>query len=234
MKQRLAVFVAISAMTFVSCQQESITGPYSDEASVKAEANASSSATEANGGRGRRRGAGGGSATATKIQQVEGLIRTVSATELVVLSSKGEEVTVTINEATIIRKGQTPVAAADLQVDWRVHVKVRTEGDAKVALEVIVQNQNSGDDEGGDDNGGQTLTANGAVKSVSGSTLVVNSQSKGLVTVKTDASTIIRKQGQQITVADIKAGDEANCRGTRTGEREMLAVQIEVRGKSKR
>ena len=32
----------------------------------------------------------------------------------------------------------------------------------------------------------------------------------------------------------IKAGDEANCRGNRTGEREMLAVQIEVRGKNKR
>ncbi|HEX7151330.1 MAG TPA: DUF5666 domain-containing protein [Thermoanaerobaculia bacterium] len=223
-------------MTFVSCQHESITGPYNDDSSLKAQtANGNVEPNASGGNRGRRRGAGAGNA-ATKVLQVEGLVRSATATEVVVFSSKGAEVTIVVNDATVIRHGQEPIAAADLQVDWRVHAKVKSENDQNVALEIIVQNRNGDDDDdSGDDNGGATtLTANGAVKSVSGTTLVVNSQSKGEVTVKTDASTIIKKQGQRITVADIKAGDEANCRGNRTGEREMLAVQIEVRGKSKR
>jgi hypothetical protein len=231
MTRRLAVLVAVSAMTLAACQHESITGPYNDDEMKSA----GSVSVNGNGnGGGRRRGAGGGS-VATKVAQIEGTLITVSATEIVVFSSKGQEVTATVNETTVIRKGQTAVPAAELQAGWRVHVKAKTEGEQTTALEIIVQNQNGDDDDdsGDDDGSPATFTANGAVKSVSGTSFVVTSQPKGDVTVKTDASTIIKKQGQRITVADLKAGDEANCRGRKTGEREMLAVQIEVRGKGK-
>ena len=52
------------------------------------------------------------------------------------------------------------------------------------------------------------------------------------VTVKVDASTIIRKQVSIITLADIKAGDEVNTMGTRVDDHTEQARQIEVRGSS--
>ncbi len=76
------------------------------------------------------------------------------------------------------------------------------------------------------------LTANGQVTVVVGTTLTVLTQPKGEVVVQTDASTIIRKQGQRITAAEILPGDHVNCLGTRISEQAMKAQQIEVRGNS--
>ncbi|HEY3052246.1 MAG TPA: hypothetical protein VGK04_02540 [Thermoanaerobaculia bacterium] len=76
------------------------------------------------------------------------------------------------------------------------------------------------------------LTANGQVTVVVGTTLQVLTVPKGEVTVQTDASTVIRKQGEQITAAQINAGDHVNCLGLRIDNQTMKARQIEVRGNS--
>lgn len=81
---------------------------------------------------------------------------------------------------------------------------------------------------------GTTMTANGLVTLAIGPTLRVLSQPKGEVTVQTDAFTVIRKQGQQITATQITAGDFVNCLGTRVDDQTMKAQQIEVRGDSKK
>lgn len=171
---------------------------------------------------------------ASAVKEYEGTVKSASATQLVVLDRRNGEVTFALDAATVIRKGQTTVLAADLEPDWRVHVRATTDGTTKKALLVIVQNENGGGDDDGDDEGGEhggtTVTANGAVISVGSDSLVVGSQPHGEMTVKTDASTEIKKQGQTISLADIKAGDEVNCRGTRVSDNEMLAEQIEVRG----
>jgi hypothetical protein len=72
------------------------------------------------------------------------------------------------------------------------------------------------------------------VTATAGSTLRVLSQPKGEVTVQTDAKTIIKKQSQRITVAEIKPGDEVNCLGTRVDDHALQARQIEVRGSSRK
>jgi len=128
----------------------------------------------------------------------------------------------------VIRKGSTLLKPADLAVGMRVHVAADA---GKTALLVIVQDEKSepGDDKGGD-HGGATMTANGTVKSVGADSLVVTTVPNGDVTVKVDASTIIKKQGAAIKLADIKVGDGVNTMGQRVDDHTELARQIEVRG----
>jgi ribosomal protein L19 len=162
--------------------------------------------------------------------EIEGVIVTAAADSLVVHSSHNEDVTVQLTDATVIRHGQTPIKAADLKTGDRVHVKATVKEDVKTAIEVIVQDQ--GEDTG-DDNGGTTMTANGVVKSVGSDSLVVTTVPKGDVTVQADDSTIIRKQGALIKLADIHVGDEVNTMGTKVDDQTLKAVRIEVRGKGK-
>jgi len=52
------------------------------------------------------------------------------------------------------------------------------------------------------------------------------------VVVMVDSSTIIKKQGVLITLADIHVGDEVNTMGKRIDDHTLQARQIEVRGVS--
>jgi len=176
---------------------------------------------------GKKRAAGPGIAAI----EIEGVIKTAAPGSLVITTSHNEDVTVVVTGATIIRHGQTAVAEADLAAGDRVHVKATVKDDVKTALEVIVQNQ--GEDDDGEDDGGATMTANGAVVSVGATSLVVSSVPKGEVTVQVTAATVIRKQGVQITLAGIHAGDEVNSMGKRIDDQTLEARQIEVRGKGK-
>jgi Domain of unknown function (DUF5666) len=74
------------------------------------------------------------------VREYEGTVVSASATSLTIFSSKKTEETFVLDAATVIRKGNTPVAAADIQPGWRVHVKASTGADgAKTATLVIVQ-----------------------------------------------------------------------------------------------
>ena len=172
----------------------------------------------------RRRGA----LPAAKEEQYEGLVREASATEITVFTSHGLEVEIAIDANTIIRKGQTTVAPEDLKVGDRVHVKATTSDGVTLARQIVLQNP--ADDDEGDDGEGETMTANGLVLSVGETSLVVQSQPKGEVTVQVDSATIIKRQGDRIGLSDIKAGDEVNTLGARVDETTLLARQIEVRG----
>ncbi len=163
-------------------------------------------------------------------QQIEGTITASSATSFTVHDSHGNDDVLQITDKTVIRKGGTLLTPADLTVGLRVHVVAASVNNAKVAFLVIVQDEKA---EPGDDHGGQTMTANGTVKSVGSDSLVVTTQPKGDVTVQVDANTIIRKQGAIVHLADIKAGDGVNTMGTRVDDHTLLARQIEVRGNGK-
>ncbi len=162
------------------------------------------------------------------LMQIEGLITAVSDTEITVHDSHNQDVTAKITTDTVIYKGNQKLQPSDLKVGDRVHVQAKTSGDDKTAIIIVLQNP----DDSGD--GSQTLTANGTVKSVDSSSLTVSTVPKGDVVVNVDDNTIIRKQGVQITLADIHVGDEVNCMGTRVDDHTLLARQIEVRGVSGR
>ncbi len=164
------------------------------------------------------------------LMQIEGLITAVSDTEITVHDSHGQDVTATITTDTAIYRGNVRLQPSDLKVGDQVHVKANVSGDDKTAIIIILQNP----DDGSDDAASQTMTANGTVKDVGGSQLTVSTVPKGDVTVNVDSNTIIRKQGVQITVGDIKVNDQVNCMGTRVDDHTLLAKQIEVRGVSGR
>ena len=164
--------------------------------------------------------------------EIEGVIASAAAGSLVITTSHGEDLTVKLTDTTVIRHGQTAIAAAELKAGDRVHVKALVKDDVKTATEVIVQ-EGEDDNSGDDDGGGTTATANGTVKSVGATSLVVTTVPKGDVTVQVDDSTIIKKQGVHITLADIQAGDEVNSMGTKVDDHTIKARQIEVRGKGK-
>jgi Domain of unknown function (DUF5666) len=164
------------------------------------------------------------------LMQVEGLITAVSATEITVHDSHNQDVTAKITTDTIIRKGDKTLQASDLKMGDQVHMDVNVSGTDKTAVRITLQNPDDGDD----DKDGMTVTANGIVKTVGTSSLTVSTVPKGDIVVNVDDKTIIRKQGDKITLADIKVNDEVNCMGTRVDDKTMLARQIEVRGVSGR
>lgn len=159
------------------------------------------------------------------LRQYEGTIVSASATELVIFSSKKSEVTFAITGETVIRKGNTPVAPADLQPGQRVHVKALVaEGGAATAVEITLQNTRTPP---------ATVSVSGDVVSVAGANINVATRT-GQVTVQTDASTRIRKKGKAIAVSEIAAGDSVSAKGSRVSENTILATEVEVRGKSGR
>lgn len=156
-------------------------------------------------------------------REYEGTVSSVSATQLVVLTSHNVSETFVLNAQTVIRKGNTPVPATDIQVGWRVHVKATTsaDGTTKTATRVMVQNTNN-------DGGGEEVELRGTVASVGTDQLTVTT-SAGTVTVKANSATRIRgARNATITLADIHVGDKVEAEGTRVDATTILARSIHL------
>ena len=170
----------------------------------------------------------GGDDDQPAVREYEGTVLSASATELVIYSSHKAEETFVIDASTEIRKGNTPVLAADIQPGWRVHVKATASADGatKTATLVIVQRTN------GDDDGPALPKAklSGDVTAVGATELTVQT-GVGSITVKTDAATRIKKRGSTITLAQVLVGDKVKVDGTRNADGSVLAKSIDVKSK---
>ncbi len=162
------------------------------------------------------------------VREYEGVVLSATAAELVIHSSHNAEVTFVIDANTEIRKGNTPVLAADIQPGWRVHVKATASADGAIrtANLVIVQRTNSGDDEPAP----AKAKLSGDVTAVGATELTVQT-GVGSITVKTDAATRIRKRGQSITLAEVLVGDKVKVDGTRNADGSVLAKSIDVKSR---
>jgi hypothetical protein len=165
-----------------------------------------------------------------RAQQVEGTVVKASATSITIHSSHGTDVDLAIVKSTLVRKGRTTIDPATIAAGTRVHAKAQMVDTTNTAIEIIVQD----DETNSGDHGGTTMTANGKVTDAGASSLKVDSEDHGSVTVNVDAHTIIRKQGTTIGLADIKVGDFVNTMGTRVDDHTLLARQIEVRGEGQK
>lgn len=165
--------------------------------------------------------------------EYEGLVLSTTASQLVMVDAHGAQVTFNVTPETVIRKGSRTLLLSEIQAGWRVHVRVDRgavpAGDGSLnALLVIVQNTNGGDDDGGDGDGSANVRFGGRITSVSGSELVVSTDT-GAVTVQTDASTEIRKRGVAVTLADLAVGDKVKVAGVQVSAGVVLASEIEVK-----
>ena len=166
-------------------------------------------------------------APTSPVQEYEGTIKTAAADSIVVTTSHKEDVTFSIVDSTVVRKGQTTVDPSTLVAGDRVHVKATTANDVNTAVLVIVQDTESSDDPSGDD-APNVVTANGYVASVASDSIVVHRANGTDATVKVTDGTLIKKHGQTIHLADIKVGDHVECLGTAVDPTTIAAMQIEV------
>lgn len=154
------------------------------------------------------------------VQEYEGTVRSAAADSLVVYTSHKQEVTFAITADTIIRKGNTPVAATDLKAGDRVHVKATTDGTTNTAVLVIAQNTQSKPE--------KSTKVTGAVLAVGTDSLSVQTAS-GPITVTVSATTKIEKNDAPITLADIVVGDIVKAEGTKVDATTLAAKKIEVK-----
>jgi hypothetical protein len=152
--------------------------------------------------------------------EVEGTISAASTSSITVHDAHGADVILMLTADTIIRKGDTAITASDLKVGDHVEISAMAQGTVNTALVIHV-----------DGNGSEAAAVSGTVSDVSGAQLMVRSE-RGDVIVKTDSSTVIRKQGRTIAISDIHTGDGVTCSGTLAADHSLLAKQIEVHGGS--
>ena len=182
--------------------------------------------TEAKKANGRRRAAG-----SSKQYQFEGLVESATATQVVVNTSKGEQVTITLTEATLIRRGNTTLTAADLVQGQRVHVKAIKTADGFTAVQVIVQGGGNDDEE--DDDRPAVREYEGTVVSASATQLVVFTSKKVEETFVITATTDIRKGNTPVLAADIKPGWRVHVKATTSEDGATKTAQRVIVQKTK-
>jgi hypothetical protein len=176
---------------------------------------------------GRRRAVGGGG---TKVYQFEGLIRSVAADQIVVYTSKKEEVTFVLNATTVIRHGNTLLLPADLLPDMRVHVTAQQVEGNWVSLQVKVQRmpgEDDGDDDGDDDDAA-VREYEGIVVSAGAAELVMVDSHRQEVTFVIDASTVIRKGNTPVLPTDIQPGWRVHVKAIAGADGAQKAIRITV------
>ena len=156
-------------------------------------------------------------------EEIEGIIQTLDAAggSLTIADARLGTVAVTIDDSTVIRKGETPWTAAQLAVGMRVHIKASIGADGSyTAAEIIVQ------DDGSDD-GGETEVA-GTVLSIDPAAMTFTIDTGDAnVTVATDAAT--EWHGHDLGgLADLHLGDSVEVEGTTQTDGSVLARSVAV------
>lgn len=166
--------------------------------------------------KGRRRGVGHPGV------EIEGTIVSVSETELVVINSWGDTLTVGINESTIIRHGDRVLTFADLNPGDRVHVKATRDGEILTAVEIKLQR---GSEEGDDNDHSTKVEIEGLVDAISPTSITVHNN-QGTQTATIVESTVIRHGHRTLTTADIKPGDRVHVKAQRAADGTLVATEI--------
>ena len=132
--------------------------------------------------------------------EIEGIITAASAIEITVHDSHNADVVVELTSTTIIRKGETAVAAADLKVGERVHVKATSANNVNTAVEVVVQNEEQ-----------HPIEVTGTITAASSSSITVHDAHGADVILMLTSSTIIRKGDATLAAGDLKVGDHVEA-----------------------
>ncbi|HYO79279.1 MAG TPA: DUF5666 domain-containing protein, partial [Thermoanaerobaculia bacterium] len=167
----------------------------------------------------KRRGSGSGGTAV----EIEGVVRSASATQVVVFTSKGVEQTIAIAADTIIRKGNTVLTAADLVADTRVHVKARKTDTGFSAVAIIVQGSGSDDDDAP-----EGREYEGTVVSATAGQLVLIDAKGVQQTFVLNAATEIRKGNTPVLATELQAGSRVHVKATTAADGTKTATRVIV------
>ena len=153
-------------------------------------------------------------------RELEGPITAISAASISVNDASSGPQTAAITPATVIRKGETALAAGDLKVGDRVHVKASVGTDGSLtAFEIMLQNDGT--------TGGQTKELEGPITEVSDTSItVMNASTAKPETAAITASTVIRKGNTPLAAKDLKIGDRVHVKTTAGADGSLTATEI--------
>src|SRR5581483_9880203 len=156
---------------------------------------------------------------APQLLELNGVVKSISATQLVVTNAQGKDFTLDITDQTIIRKNGKTATAADLANGDRVEVKVLVNGTSDTAIFINAEAMPPANQ--------QQMEIKGTVSATGSGQITVTTKS-GDVVVQIDSNTKIRKGDQTISAGDINVGDQVEATGTRVDATTMLAKKISV------
>lgn len=158
----------------------------------------------------------------TSVFEFEGLLKAVAADSIVVADRKGADVTVALTAETVIRKGRAVRTPADLVIGTRVHVKATRADEVYTAVQVIVQNENDGEE------GVRIRAFEGVVRSASATQLEVTLRS-GDILFELTPETIIRAHGNApVLPAGILPGTRVKVKARLNPDGTNVALRVQV------
>ncbi|HEY0156878.1 MAG TPA: DUF5666 domain-containing protein [Thermoanaerobaculia bacterium] len=166
----------------------------------------------------KRRSSGGGN----PVSQFEGVVRSATATEVVVFTSKKVEQAIALTPETAIRRGKTVLTAADLTADTRVHVKAIKTATGFTAIAIVVQGGAEPDESP------VKREYEGLVVSSAAAQLAIT-DSKGVTqTFILDAATVIRKGNTAVLATAIQPGWRVHVKATTNADGTLTATRVTV------
>ena len=154
------------------------------------------------------------SAPTVPATEIEGVIKAVNATQIVVTDSHKNDVTVNITKDTVFRGGDVPITATDLAVGDHVEIKAAMVDNALNAL--VVKDEK------------EVLEIVGVIKSVSGNEIVITDAQQHDTTVELTDHTIIRHGDQMLTAGDLVVGEQVEVKAIKAGTMiNALIVKVE-------
>jgi uncharacterized OB-fold protein len=162
---------------------------------------------------------------ANSLSEIEGSVTEVGSDHLKIHTKSGDDVTVAVNAATIIRANDHLAGLTDITVGNRVSVDARVNADATLtALRIEVENEHGGGN--GNDDHGAELTGN--IASISSGAITVTTGGGTTVIVKLSATTSIRHGNITLAASDLKVGNHVEVKGALNADGSIAATSVKV------
>jgi len=142
---------------------------------------------------------------------VGGIITAIGGNVITVKTRDGQAAQVTLNDKTEYRKDRATATLADFKVGDMIFVRGEKTGD-NAWLAAAVTTRGRGDTPDFREGMGKLFIA-GEVKSIDGTQLTIERPDGVAQTISVDENTSFRKDGESITLADMKPGDHVFGRG---------------------
>lgn len=149
------------------------------------------------------------------LRELEGKIEKISADSITIGG-----IVVKVDSHTTIRGENGPIPFTQLKVGDEVQVKAQRNADGTLlALDIKLEDEDGEED---------TVEVQGVVTDVTTTSLTVKPEEGQPVTVTITADTVVMKDDQAATVADIKVGQKVEIKATRKPDSTLVATLIKI------